>query len=65
MAATYQTRYIVAGAIGAPSLYAKASRKAGVFTRTPLTRYLPGECGSVLAASLANSSVLFTHQPCA
>ena len=26
MAATYQTRYIVAGAIGAPRLHAKASR---------------------------------------
>jgi hypothetical protein len=64
-AAAYQTRWTVAGAIGVPTLHANASRNAGVFTRTPLTRYLPGECRSVLAASLAIASVRFTHQACA
>lgn len=60
---TYQTRLISSGAMGVPVLQTNALRKPSRFASTPLTRYLPGACGLVLASSLADSSVWFSHQP--
>src|SRR5215831_16468818 len=59
---TYQTRLILSGAMGVPVLQTNALRKPSRFASTPLTRYLPGACELVLASSLADSCVWFSHQ---
>ena len=46
----YQTRQVLVGIIGWPTLQLKALPKASKFCTEPFTRHLPGECGSVRAA---------------
>ena len=58
----YQTRQLVAGAMGVFGLQAKAGAKLGWLTMAPLARKWPGECGSVRTWLRVLSSRSFSHQ---
>src|ERR1035438_1610803 len=64
---TYQTLQIFSGgfARAALPLHLKASANSGIFTTTPLIRYLPGECGLVTAIRRRFSGRLFSDAHCA
>src|SRR5258708_33791613 len=47
----HHTRHLLSLTIGWPGLHAKACVNSGMFTTSPFTRYLPGECGSVIACT--------------
>src|SRR5580692_6454015 len=59
--AGYHTAQTFAGRMGAPSLQAKASAKAGTSASTPFTRKRGGECGFVFASSSRYSGRSFSH----
>src|SRR5580658_10916879 len=61
----HQTRQRFSFTIGWPDLHANAFSNSGRFTTRPLTRYLPGECGSVMAFTRRFSGRLFSHAHCA
>ena len=63
MTLRYQTRQRFALTIGCPALHEKARSNSGMFTTTPLTRYLPGECGSVTASTRESSGSLVFASP--
>ena len=54
-----------AGAIACPGLHWYASANSGMFRIVPITRYFPGECGSLFARCNRSCSVLFSHHTCA
>ena len=62
---SYQTRQRFAPTIGCPALQEKARSNSGMFTISPLTRYLPGEWGSVSALTRRFSGRSFSHAHCA
>lgn len=57
MTGFYHIRQIVSTGltIAASALQLKASPNSGIFTTTPLIRYLGGECGSVAACKRKDS----------
>ena len=61
----YQTRQTFSLTIFCPGLQAKAWRKSGIFTTTPLIRSFPGQCGSVIAwtRSCSGRSLVQAHCP--
>src|SRR5271168_1401751 len=63
----YQTWQTFSGGLtmGWPGLQAKAAANSGMFTTTPLMRYLPGECGSVTACTRSFSGRVFSQAHCA
>ena len=50
-AGAHQVRQTLAGIMGWPTLQPKALPNSSKFCTVPLTRHLPGECGSVLAST--------------
>src|ERR1051326_5586433 len=61
----HQTRQAFGLTIGAPALHENAFWNSGMFTTTPLMRYLPGECGSVMACWRRLSGRSFSQAHCA
>ena len=61
MSFAYQTRQEFVGYIGLPWVQPKAFPNSSKFWTEPLTRHLPGECGSTRAAWRAAASLVFWH----
>src|SRR5208282_3594087 len=61
----HQMRHRFSFTIAWPALHANAFSNSGIFTTRPLTRYLPGECGSVMAFMRRFSGRLFSQAHCA
>ena len=59
--AGHQTRHTSSLYRGLPAVQAKACRNSGMLMTRPFTRYLFGECGSVIADSLSSSGRVFSH----
>ncbi len=51
--------------MGEPGLQPKAWPNSGMFTTTPLTRYLGGEWGSVMERARSSSGRSFSQAHCA
>ena len=60
--AAYQTRQEFTGYMGCPLVQPKAFPNSSKFCTEPLTRHLPGECGSTRTRWRATCSVWFWHQ---
>jgi len=61
----HHTRQRFSRTMGAPALHENARSNSGMFTKRPLTRYLPGECASVRARARRSSGRWCSQAHCA